>query len=487
MMRLDVPVGSTVAKAPVRIDTPLGTTIRATTVRLDAPVGTSVGAPGTGGVRVDVPVGVIIKGAALVCTVPVGTSVRRFAGTGVRRSPRRVHNPVRSGIAVFTPPPPPPPVDPPPPVTEDPILGHPFWTTPLASSAPLAATSSVLVGRLTHQATMTKTSAPVAGAYNAPGNTITNGSNTPPPFASSFALPIYRMTPGTPRVPVFTIRPKTGLQTVLDNGVPLPDPAVLPGGTIPPSGTDGSVVVYDTQTGELWELWQLKTADDARADGYTVPDGYDWVCTQGGKMANRHTHPGIWSAPPSWGVAASGLAKVGGMLTADDYFADEIRHPLGLSLPITGGAQTTHPKEPSKVLPATRFDRMSLIPGGVAAQPAADLLRVPEGARFRLPAAFDVDAHVAALPTLAPSRFGTDPDTLRKILIAVRDYGMVVVDTAGVVAFSAEHPKTFGTPYNRYRLDQAPVWGNFGQQIPWDQLVQVAAPTVDISVSGAGA
>lgn len=382
--------------------------------------------------------------------------------------------------------------------TADTILGHDFWTAPLAADEPTVEYPSSglnLVERLTYQATMTTSSTPVTGTYAAPYNTATNGGSATT-STSAFALPWYRMPADTPRVPVWHVGQPVGsfkpnLQPVLDAGVPLPNPALLPDGTIPPSGSDGSVII--TQGDELWELWKVMPRAEGLSLGYTIPDGYDWICRQGGHMANRNAHPGIWAAGAggggrvagwSWGVGASGHAKSGGLLTAHDYYADVIAHPLELALPLTGGSQATDPVEPSSLLSATRYDRLTFVPGGTGAQPLAENYRIPEGAHFRLPTTFDIDSYIADLPVVAAGANGANPETLRKVLIAIRDYGLLVVDSSGVVTFSAEHPKTYGTPYNPYSAAQIPTWGNFGQQIPWASLVQLAPPTTDISVPG---
>jgi len=310
------------------------------------------------------------------------------------------------------------------------------------------------------------------------------GAGYPPPYntgisTSDYALCIYTMPADWPRTKVHSNRDKTGLQDVLDRGVPVPDPKDLPDHTVAPQGTDGSVIII--QGSELWEFWQFQPGG---------PSGYDWSCEQGGYMADYTTHPGWWAGSAvfgggedgrvlgyDWGVSACGQSYLGGILTAEDFYADAIRHPLPLGLPITGETSSS----PPLVLPATRYDDSNFTTGDDA---AADAYRLPEGARFRLPADFDVDGWVAQKALDEAGDDGSTADVLRKILVCLRDYGLFVAESAGIVGFSGEHEKVYGTRYHPFPKDKIPDWGNFGQQVPWSSLVQVTPPTTDISVPG---
>ena len=352
-------------------------------------------------------------------------------------------------------------------------LGHPFWREPLPVTTPVAPTSADYVSRLTYQATMGTTSAPVATAYDFPYNTAV--------ATTEYSICVYSMPDDWPRTPVWSVREKEGLQEVLDAGVPVPDPADLPDGDIAPQGTDGAVVILQGQ--ELWELWQVRPGG---------PDGYEWSCEQGGHMADRRSHPGWWAGSPpfgggegarvvgyDWGVSASGLSYLGGILTAEDYHGEAISHPLPVAVPITGAGSST----PSHVLPATRYDQLNFT---FAPDEVADAYRLPEGTRFRLPHTFDVEGWVAANAQPEPSETGSTAAVLRKVLVCLRDHGLVVAESAGIVGFSAEHEKVFGTRYHPFSAAERPQWGNFGHQVPWSALEQVAVPDRDISVPGSG-
>lgn len=352
-------------------------------------------------------------------------------------------------------------------------LIHPFWTTPLPADVPLAATSQDYVARLTAQAGLTSTTSPVAFPYDVPFNVVV--------LSTDYSLCIYTMPEDWPRTPVWSRRSKEGLQEVLDRGVPVPDPADLPDGEIAPAGTDGATIIL--QGDELWELWQFAPGG---------PDGFDWSCEQGGYMRNFGEHPGWWAGSPAfgggtpprvlgddWGVSACGQSYLGGILTAEDFYSAAIEHPLPLALPITGGGLST----PTHVLPATRYDQLNFT---YASDDEADRLRLPEGVRYRLPHPFDIEAWVEQRALSEPSAEGSTAEVLRKVLVCLRDYGLFVAESSGVVGFTAEHEKVFGTPYHPFTAEQRPQWGNFGQQIPWSDLVQLEPPEVDVSVPGAG-
>lgn len=352
-------------------------------------------------------------------------------------------------------------------------LGHPFWSTPLPADAAVAATSADYVARLAFQAAMGQETRPVALPYSYPFNI---GIST-----TDYSVCIYVMPSDWPLTKVWSNREKTGLQEVLDRGVPVPDPADLPDGNVAPSGTDGSIIII--QGDQLWELWQFQPGG---------PEGYPWSCEQAGHMADHDQHPGWWAGSAAfggdqdgrvlgydWGVSASGQSYLGGILTAEDFFADVISHPLPLALPITGEGSST----PPRLLPATRYDQLNLT---YAPDEVADAYRLPEGARFRLPPSFDIDGWVSTHAQPAADETGSTAPVLAKILRCLRDHGLIVVESAGIVGFSGEHEKVFGTRYHPYGADQRPQWGNFGQQLPWTALVQLEPPTTDISVPGSG-
>jgi hypothetical protein len=306
-----------------------------------------------------------------------------------------------------------------------------------------------MVSRLTYQAvTMNKTSTPIATFYDRPYTTVIQDGQT---AGGAYSLPIYCVNNLTPKQPVWVrgTSKRASFQPVC-NAVPVPDPSQIPGGVIQATGTDGSCIIINTDTGEWWEFWRFGVTDS------TDPAGYNYRCQQGGYGASSLSHPGWWSGSSAfgggsggrplgndWGVSAAGGAYLGWVLTAEDWLGSAINHPIGFLLPLTGGV-------PHRVLPATRYDQQNFTTNHDAT--TLDLYRVPEGARFRLPTSFDIPTYVTANARAAADNHGSTADVLTKVLTAVRDYGLILIDSAGVVAIPAENFKTIGTIYNPYTV-----------------------------------
>jgi hypothetical protein len=369
-------------------------------------------------------------------------------------------------------------------------LSHPFWTTKLAATAPLASTSASLVSSLVRQfnAATDNSTPPLKSYYGAPYQTVTDQTDQ--------SQPTYEVPLNQPRVKVWARRD----QSYVDGGgttihlrdqllsVPIPDRTLLNKktdgslGDIEPSGSDHAVIIICGY--EAWEFWIFGAAVAG-----TDPAGYNWKCEQGGYMADIRYHPGWWSGSGGannpvggdFGLSATGGSYLGCILTSVDFVSADINHPMAVGLPLTGipGGGFTQ-----SLYPATREDTYN---GFVSTNAQADPYRVPEGARFRLPAATWTDAYItnyASTRGQTDHTYGTDPGTLAKILRCLRDYGVIIFDSAGVIAFAAEGDQTAGTPYNPQST--APAWGNFGQTLPWSSFVQVVAPTVQFATPGAG-
>ena len=84
----------------------------------------------------------------------------------------------------------------------------------------------------------------------------------------------------------------------------------------------------------------------------------------------------------------------------------------------------------------------------------------PEGTRFRFPANIYID----------PSW----PPIIQMMVVAVRDYGMVLRDIAGSVAFFGEDPSVYGggDPYSQYFGGQQ-IW-EVMDKFPFDKLQALA-------------
>jgi hypothetical protein len=144
-----------------------------------------------------------------------------------------------------------------------------------------------------------------------------------------------------------------------------------------------------------------------------------WHASWGGRIQHVSLDPGYYrtisdgaggySEQAGWGVTASSLPVVGGLITLSDLAAGQINHAIALMVPQTAKGIVS--------FPAQRTD-------GVSSAANA----IPEGARFRLPASLN-------LATI------NMPPITRMIAQAAQTYGLIVNDQTGAsVGFRAEDP-----------------------------------------------
>jgi len=151
--------------------------------------------------------------------------------------------------------------------------------------------------------------------------------------------------------------------------------------------------------------------------------------------------PEVWpGATPHWGVSASSLSLVGGLISLEDIQRGEINHALSMSIPnVRGGVYAS---------PATRSDGKS-----------TDLLSLPEGAHLRLNP--NLDLATLHLPRL----------TLM-IAEAAQRYGIFIRDGGGVVTFQAQDPTPTGS--DPYTGPDGYFEGKIPRELlasfPWNQL-----------------
>lgn len=210
------------------------------------------------------------------------------------------------------------------------------------------------------------------------------------------------------------------LQAILADGVPIPSgwaPETCQG------DTDNEGAFYSPSLDKLWELWRLRPADPATNDGFT------YTAQAGGRMSYVHSNPGHWvnrthgAAYPTlnysngqplsasdratfedhtWGATAAKLPRTELEVTKEDVQAGVIAHALAFQLP-AGSIRK------GLVWPAQGYD-------GYASS------GIPEGARFRL------DPLTSCALTYALASM---------ICAAARDYGVVLADRGGSLAFYA--------------------------------------------------
>lgn len=253
---------------------------------------------------------------------------------------------------------------------------------------------------------------------------------------NSWAVPVYTAGANTPRRTVRLTAdwaPRRFLR-----GVPLPDYAR------PDPEDDGHICVIDPDSGCEYDLWQARF------------EGGEWSAS----WANSIRIDGDGVYPAGFSCRGSGFALLAGVIWPDELRAGRIDHALAMIYDFirAGGP----------VPPATESD-------GEVVRPDA----LPEGARLQLDPELD-------LATLGLRPFE------RAIARAMQEYGLIVVDSGGGVAFQAVHPFSVqGNPYaGLWPADEDPVDLT---AIPLDRLrvlrlpAQVPEPRLELIAVGCAA
>ena len=170
--------------------------------------------------------------------------------------------------------------------------------------------------------------------------------------------------------------------------VPVPDDA------IPASGSDSTLSIWSPSTDQYWDLWKMKRTTTG------------WSACWGGRVDHASTSQGYFDN--GVGASASGIVSSSGMLTVRDVMNGRADHALTVAIPDVMSWKTFS-------WPAQRSDGWS-----------ASASLVMEGQRLRLDPRVDVD------------RLNLTP-VARIIAHAAQDYGLVITDKSGTVAFSAEN------------------------------------------------
>lgn len=175
----------------------------------------------------------------------------------------------------------------------------------------------------------------------------------------------------------------------------------LPVDMQPDPSSDGAVSVYNSDTDELVELWQARQVEG------------QWQACWGGKISNAGESLGAFAH--GYGASASGLALWGGTIRQQELLDGHINHVISLAIPKT--------KRGTISWPANRTD------GNTSGTQLAI------GQMLRLPASLNLDKL-----KLSP--------VARTIARAAQEYGVMITDSSGSVAFSAENP--IGLATNQY-------------------------------------
>ena len=245
-------------------------------------------------------------------------------------------------------------------------------------------------------------------------------------------VPIYTVAADQPTVQVQLVNhiAEPSL-TAAWSAVPLPPTAQ------PAAGHDGYLVVWQPSTDKLWEFWHAIH----NANG-------TWQAEWGGAMQDVSSSLGVygheaWPGAHSWwGMSASSLSLVGGLISFQDLELGHINHALEMSLPER--AATVYAS------PAQRTDGRSTNP-----------LALPEGAHLRL----NPKLNLAALHL---------PHLTLMLAEAAQRYGIFVTDgtgTSGSSTFFAQEPPPGTDPYtgtNGYFEGKHP--NQLLASFPWSEL-----------------
>jgi hypothetical protein len=263
-----------------------------------------------------------------------------------------------------------------------------FWNEPVPAGAPLDPSSAA-----------------VTRAFAGSVASEERSRSGPWINTTSYSVPIYKVPADQPTVAVRLVEhaPNAALSSAW-SAVPLPSAA------LPSAGTDRALVVWQPSTDRLWEFWRL------------THEGGGWKASWGGAMQHASTNAGVYGpeawpgAKPWWGVSASSLSLVGGLISLEDLRLGQINHALSMSIPnVRAGVYAS---------PAQRSD------GG-----STDPLSLPEGAHLRL----DPNLNLAALHL---------PPLTLMIAMAAQRYGIFIRDRSGSITFQAQDPALAGAnPY----------------------------------------
>ena len=284
-----------------------------------------------------------------------------------------------------------------------------FWYQPIPKDAPLHPNSTNFVAEFRRQ---------IKAYYGTVSiNTV------------SYACPIYVVGPDVKPVTVTEWdAQKKGFKdkrlAAQWLAVPIPDYAAQA------DGTDAEMCIYQPSSDSLWEFWQTRKVDG------------QWQACWGGGMRNVSKNPGIWEN--HYGTTATSLPFIGGQLTHAELRRGVIEHVMGIAL-----VDAEHYNIIS--WPATRSDGYN---------PKKEPNRIPEGLRFRLDPAVNVEA-------LNLSPVG------KVIARAAQKYGFVVWDKAGAITLRADNPKSCTQRGEKDPLPELfggkPAWSIL-QGMPWERL-----------------
>ena len=215
------------------------------------------------------------------------------------------------------------------------------------------------------------------------------------PFGANpnmYALPIYEVSKNTPLIEVIL---SGWYSNVVDNGTRLIKKwkarvnIPIPSDARPAKGTDSTIVIWNTQTGDEWGFWKSKKLN---SQTWMARNGYHYNTN--------------WNAVPPYGFISrgAGVPKLVGVIRPWELKKGKIDHAIGFAVNYPSSLY---------IYPASMSDGQSMHPAAL-----------PEGARLQLN------------PTLTKKDFNSWGMNREGFVIAkaLQEYGMILTD-------GSDHPK----------------------------------------------
>lgn len=183
------------------------------------------------------------------------------------------------------------------------------------------------------------------------------------------------------------------------------------------AGTDAQMIIIDPVSGKEWNLWEVVIDNSAKQ--ITIGNGN--LCP--GDVFTNNWDTKSTKCTGSRGVGINYLAM---LVRPWEMEQGKIEHAL--SMPIVGTSGSSY------VAPATKLEH----PGKVG--------NIPEGMRFALNVTYkEIDDYVASITGLTEAK----KKAVKTILVALKDYGWFITDTAGGHAFQFEAPESAQAEWER--------------------------------------
>lgn len=205
---------------------------------------------------------------------------------------------------------------------------------------------------------------------------------------------------------------------------------------MPPPGVGGdrTICVVDYVTGDVWEYWMVGDEYGGQGDARLNPNNFlkiNWADSRQVRtvsMAQVNIYKDVFNRTDKAGrvtIRGCGLDKLAGNIRVEEILDGVIKHLINwtISTPASGRENTFRK-------PATRLEHQeeqTLALGGVTPLKIPNDIALPSGARLSLTLSdFDIEFLLDFYGLIGPIR-----QTIRIILVAMRDYGIMVTETGG--------------------------------------------------------